>query len=79
MPITLEEYVCGLTDDEKIRIIDDHGVLKESGVIGDEPIRLHTREFLEQANIPTHNIVMWMSLLAGECHVYFSTLYRESM
>ncbi len=79
MPSTLEEYVCALTDDEKIRIIEGHEYLKDQGAIGDEPIRQHTLAFLGQHGIPNHNIVMWMELLAHECHRYFSILYRSKM
>lgn len=75
----LREYVANLDDNEKILIIEGNDEFEKHGVIGDEPIRIHAKAFLKKHNIPDHAITLWMSLLAGECHRYFSELYRQQM
>lgn len=69
------KYVDMLSDEDKIRIIQGYDQLEETGVIGDEPIRLHTMLLIEQLNMRPEHITMWMQQLAFECHRYFSMRY----
>lgn len=71
----LREYVNTLSDEDKIRIIDGHEELENTGVIGDEPIREHVKLFFAKHNIEHGSTVMWMQMLAFECHRYFSMRY----
>ncbi len=70
----LREYVQQLTDDEKIKIINGHEQLERDGFIGDEPIRIHTEQFLATHDVYNALIPVWMNMMAFECHRHFSML-----
>lgn len=77
MSIVREYVKYSLDDEERILIINGHKKLEETGLVGNEPIRIHTMSMFDQNNIPTTNIIMWMNMLAFECHRYFSNEYMD--
>ena len=71
----IREYVQGLTDDEKVAIIDSFEEFETNGAIGDEPVRLHARALLTRLGASEATVVVWMQHLAFECYRYFARQY----
>lgn len=68
----VREYVATLPDEEKFLIIQGFEKLEATGMIGDEPIRLHSNALLDQLNMDHDHITRWMELMTFECYRYFS-------
>lgn len=76
MMTLVEQYVVSDLDEETCHIIiASYEQFRKDGFIGEEPIRIHARKFIEKYNIPPHGIAMWMEVLANECYRYF---YRKT-
>lgn len=65
------EYVASLPEETIHTIIQSYEQFVNDGFIGDEPIRIHTRIFMENKGIELHYISMWMTHMAMECYRYF--------
>lgn len=65
------EYVASLPEAEIHSIISSYEQFEKDGYIGDEPIRLHTRAFMESRGLEDHYVSMWMTQVAMECYRYF--------
>lgn len=75
----IQDYVNALSDEEKLSVIESYDTFERSGAIGDEPIREHTTTFCVENNIPLHSIILWMQLMAFECHRSFSMRYIANL
>lgn len=73
---TVREYVESLPDCEKDLIVYGFNEFERTGVIGDEPLRLHAVAFMSDNNIPG-SVTMWMNLMAMEVFRYYTARYHE--
>lgn len=68
---TIADYVATLPEETIHDIIRSYEQFEKDGVVGDEPIRIHARAFMEAKGIESHYISMWMTHIAMECYRYF--------
>lgn len=69
--MTAPDYVAKLTHEERHEIIRTYKILEETGAVGDEAVRIHAKAFLEENDIPTSHIVLWMETITNACYRYY--------
>lgn len=81
MATLIKDYVSKLTNEEIIAILESWEGFEEKGMIGDEPIRVHTEKILSSFSGKTHqlSVVSWMRMLAFGCALVFAKKYIETL
>jgi hypothetical protein len=70
-PTDIEEYVGIISDEDRHEIIKSYEKFERNCVIGEEPVRIHARAFLEKTGNPDTNITFWMEKLATACYRHY--------
>jgi len=64
---TLRKFVAALSIPEMVAIHNSYAKFETMGMIGDEPIRTYTTQYLTLIGAPpTDHVVMWMDQLMKE-------------
>lgn len=69
---TLREFVANINQSQRDEIIKTYEQFEINGSIGDEPIRIYTKKFMQEIGLNNDSsITLWMERMAFECYRHF--------
>jgi hypothetical protein len=73
----MQEHIKSLSEETRLKIIEDYKEFEKNGVIGNCVLRKETNSYMETKSIPYHNIVIMMNEMASNCFRYYAERYIQ--
>ena len=75
----VREYVEGLSDAERVAMMNDFDQFEEKGEIGDCSLRRHAATLTGVLGVPHPSIPQWMGFLVNEVHRLYAEQWVEQV